>query len=100
MRTRNQAEVALSNAYRIVFGVDGGARNREQMLVVADLERFCSAHKPIFGADAREDALRNGRREVWLRINDSLRLKNPTVDDLLSAESPDEGQADGYDISV
>lgn len=42
--------------------------------VLADLARFCRAHDSTFHTDPRVDALLEGRREVWLRIERHLRL--------------------------
>lgn len=42
--------------------------------VLADLARFCRAHDSTFHKDDRADALLEGRREVWLRIQRHLRL--------------------------
>jgi hypothetical protein len=75
---------ALANAYRSVLGTDG-QRSPAQMLVYADLARFCRAFRPTFVPDAREHALLEGRREVWLRMTDALRTPHPTENDILSA---------------
>lgn len=39
-----------------------------------DLSNFCRANSPTFHADPRVHALLEGRREVWLRIQDHLKL--------------------------
>lgn len=44
------------------------------MEVLADLAKFCRANSPTFDADPRLHALQEGRREVWLRIQNHLRL--------------------------
>lgn len=59
--------------YRLVFT---GPRAEA---VLADLARFCRAHETTFSADGRAQALLEGRREVWLRIQHHLQL---TPDDL------------------
>ena len=43
-------------------------------LFLDDLARFCRANEPCFDADARRHALLEGRREVWLRIQNHLGL--------------------------
>lgn len=44
--------------------------------VLADLATFCKANEPCFHPDPRVHALMEGRREVWLRIEQHLKL-NP-----------------------
>lgn len=56
------------HAYRMLF------RGPHADVVLKDLARFCRAHEPTFHADTRAHALAEGRREVWLRIQNHLRL--------------------------
>lgn len=42
--------------------------------VMADLARFCRAQESTFHEDPRAHALLEGRREVYLRIQDHLKL--------------------------
>lgn len=42
--------------------------------VLKDLARFCRAHETSFMSDARAHAVLEGRREVWLRIQEYLNL--------------------------
>lgn len=42
--------------------------------VLKDLARFCRAHKSTFHEDPRAHAMLEGRREVWLRIQNHLNL--------------------------
>lgn len=42
--------------------------------VLKDLAKFCRAHQTAFHADARMHAVLEGRREVWLRIQEFLNL--------------------------
>ena len=64
----------LQKAYRIAFaGASGEA-------VLADLARFCRANEPCFMENQRYHALLEGRREVWLRIQNEL---NAPVEELL-----------------
>lgn len=44
--------------------------------LLEDLAEFCYAHKSAFHADARMHAVLEGRREVWLRIQEHLNLDN------------------------
>jgi hypothetical protein len=57
-------------AYRDTF------RAPTAQLVLKDLARFCRAHEPAFHPDARKHALAEGRREVWLRIQEHLNLNS------------------------
>lgn len=42
--------------------------------VLKDLARFCRAHTSTFDKDPRLHAMLEGRREVWLRIQQYLEL--------------------------
>jgi hypothetical protein len=42
--------------------------------VLKDLAKFCRAHESTFNPDGRAHALMEGRREVWLRIQNHLQL--------------------------
>ena len=50
--------------------------------VLADLAKFCRANESTFHPDARVHAVAEGRREVWLRIQQHLNLSD---DDLWRA---------------
>ncbi len=65
----------LKTAYQIVFGAGPASGT-----VLADLGRFCRADEPAWSEDARHHARLEGRREVWLRIQNELKLP---VEDLL-----------------
>ena len=43
-------------------------------VVLADLAKFCRADRSTFHADPRVHAALEGRREVWLRIQEHLNL--------------------------
>lgn len=64
------------NHYRAVFRSDSGTR------VLADLREFCRADAScvVVGKDGKIDThatvLAEGRREVWLRITETLNLTN------------------------
>lgn len=45
-------------------------------LVLEDLAKFCRAHETTFHADPRIHAVLEGRREVWLRIQQHLNLSD------------------------
>lgn len=56
------------HAYQATF------RGQYAHIVLEDLAQFCRAHKTTFQPDERAHALAEGRREVWLRIQEHLRL--------------------------
>ncbi len=60
----------LKTAYQIAFGA-GAASGA----VLDDLRRFCRGDSPCWSEDARHHARLEGRREVWLRIQDQLNLQ-------------------------
>lgn len=55
--------------------------------VLKDLARFCRAHKSTFYADPRLHALAEGRREVWLRIEEHLKLSPDELWELYSGSA-------------
>lgn len=68
----------LARAYRRAFeGKDGE-------LILKDLAHFCHANRPTFdpGDDpnGRKHAFREGRREVWLRIQEALATTDADAD--------------------
>lgn len=60
---------ARARAYKVTFG-----SRPEQSAVLADLAKFCRANTTCFHADPRLHAVAEGRREVWLRIQNHLQL--------------------------
>ena len=58
----------LKAAYQVALMNDAG------QLMQRDLRKFCRADESCFDADPRVHAAFEGRREVWLRINDFLTL--------------------------
>ena len=67
-------------AYSRVFEFGNPTRDDLQ-LVLKDLARFCRADASTYHPDARQSAMLDGRREVWLRIRDHLMLG---IDDLFA----------------
>lgn len=47
--------------------------------VLKDLALFCRAHDSTFHDNERVAAKFDGRREVWLRIQEQLRLNDPQL---------------------
>lgn len=70
---------ALTNrkrAYQRLFDTPDGK------VLLVDLARFCRAHESTFHPDARVAANLDGRREVWLRIQQHLQLDSEDLWDL------------------
>lgn len=61
LQTRRQAYVSVFS------GPNGDA-------VLRDLAKFCRARESTFHLDARVSAVLEGRREVWLRLQEHLQL--------------------------
>lgn len=57
-------------AYNACFNFDAP----QGFHVLKDLARFCRANESTFNPDPRTHALLEGRREVWLRIQEHLQL--------------------------
>ena len=55
-------------AYQLAFNSETGR------VVLDDLARFCRAHESTFHPDPRTHAVLEGRREVWLRIQQHMQL--------------------------
>lgn len=56
--------------YRAVFNAETVAGTE----VLADLSTFCRAHEPTFHPDPRLEGILQGRREVWLHIQNYTKL--------------------------
>lgn len=69
-------------AYCTVFGPDTPAHKA----VLEDLARFCRANTSTFHSDPRLHAVLEGRREVWLRIQNHLNLTPAQLCSLLEKE--------------
>lgn len=76
-------------AYRAVFGPPGEP-DVAQRRVLADLAGFCRAQRSCFDSDPRAHALLEGRREVWLRIQQTLRLTEEQVAELVEMSDDDD----------
>lgn len=59
-------------SYQQTFSVDKNVHARD---VLEDLARFCRANESSFHLDSRVHAALEGRREVWLRIQQHLNLE-------------------------
>lgn len=63
-------------------------------LMMADLAWFCRADRTCFDLDARKHALAEGRREVWLRIQEHLTLTPEQLAALYGAPAKQNGDDD------
>lgn len=83
----------LAIAYNRVFD----KKNQYTSLVLKDLAEFCRAHASTFLPDARAHAVLEGRREVWLKIQELLELSIDEVYDLHKVREyvPKRRSADG-----
>ena len=70
--------------YHEVFNSAGGQR------VLADLADFCRANTTCWSPDPRIHAMLEGRREVWLRIEQHLNLTTDQLMILYKAIAPKE----------
>lgn len=78
-------------AYRRVLG----GQSPEQRLVLKDLARVCRAHESTMVQgkvmlDERAHAFMEGRRWVWLRIQDHLKLTPEQLWDLYDGRGSDQ----------
>lgn len=64
---------ARQGAYRRVFA-GNAATQADVQLVVEDLRRFCYGDTSAFDVDDRVHCVKTGRQEVWIRVQDHLRL--------------------------
>lgn len=56
-------------------------------VVLADLAKFCRARETTFHPDPRVAALQEGRREVWIRIQDHLNLSPEELYELATGQA-------------
>lgn len=58
--------------------------------VLKDLAKFCRANELTFNTDARIHALLDGRREVWLRIQQHLRMTPDELAEIYGHPEPEQ----------
>lgn len=75
-------------AYNQVFNPENQFTNQ----VLADLARFCRAHVSTGNKDPYIAARLDGRREVWLRIENHLKLSPETLWLLFDGSPPPPSQ--------
>lgn len=82
-RSRAQEFVAdRQTAYRQVFSGPYGET------VLEDLAKFCRAHESTFHENPHAMAFQEGRREVWLRIQEHINLDAEKLWQLFGAAGP------------
>lgn len=69
-------------AYKLAFGSPAG------QAVMDDLAKFCRANETCFSPDPRVHAALEGRREVWLRIQQHIGLTNDQAFSLYTGLHP------------
>lgn len=62
-------------------------KNMTAKRVLLDLAKFCRAHKSTYHQDARVHAVLEGRREVWLHIQNYLNLTDEELYELYEVKS-------------
>jgi hypothetical protein len=84
-----QAMLAIARmkarSFRVVFDAEG-KNGREVGHVLAALRAFCAAQTPAIGATPEETYRLNGRRDVWLFIQDKLNFNDRQVAEFVEAE--------------
>lgn len=79
--------VNLAREYKSLFHGDNGAIRRSGEHVLADLRSFCFAGgKTVFDKDPLMMARREGRREVFMRLQNFLNLDEATVQKLMELD--------------
>ncbi len=59
---------------KLAFSQTFNLESQSVIAVLEDLAAFCRAHETAFNPDPRIHAALEGRREVWLRIQNHLHL--------------------------
>lgn len=65
--------VRVKKSYRSVFQTPEGRR------VLRDLAKVCHAASTTFDADPREQARKEGKRQIWLRIQNMIMIPDDEV---------------------
>lgn len=82
--------MSLRNAWRGLYREPTGELTPPARTILVDLQRFCYANRPTIKVspttgqvDPYAMAVAEGRREVWLRINEYLKLDDRDLQQLL-----------------
>lgn len=63
------------SAYRRLFDLEG----QDAQIVLADLAKFCRATQTTVTPDDRASLVLEGRREVWLRLQQHLQMDEESL---------------------
>lgn len=74
-------------AYQMVFD----EQNQFTKAVLKDLAKFCRAHETTYHKDPRQHAVLEGRREVWLRLQEFLKLTEDQIYELHKVKDMSQG---------
>lgn len=74
-----------ARSFRVVFDTEG-ENGREVGHVLAALRAFTMAQAPAVGATPEETYRLNGRRDVWLFIQDKLNFNDRQIAEFVEAE--------------
>lgn len=76
----DKARDILKTRQQAYHGIFGEEKSVHAKTVLEDLARFCRAELSTFHADPRIHASLEGRREVWLRIQEHLKLSQEELE--------------------
>ena len=76
---RSEKKAALSNQAAAWRSCLHPAKNQAAKAVLAELAMFCRAHESTAHANTHVAARLDGRREVWLFLQERLRLDDETL---------------------
>ncbi len=79
-----------STAYKQVFKKD----DKWSTIVLLDLAKFCQAHDSTYQKDERLQTVLEGRKQVWLRIQNYLQLDDEQLFNLHSVKYLPKGGAE------
>lgn len=88
LRRAKQFLTHRARAYRRLFNIT----NQDAEFVLADLAKFCRAHSSTAHKDPYIAARLDGRREVWLRLQQHLQLDDDTLWALIGGPQPSKGE--------
>lgn len=66
----------------MAYGFTFNKADKSNYAVLVDLAKFCRANETTYMKDERLSAVLEGRREVWLRIQNYLNLSSDELLDL------------------
>ena len=82
--TGKKAQRALEAVYHLKRGYTAAFQGQTEQVALRDLANFCKANAETYHPDARINAYNEGRRSVWLRVQQMLNL---SLDELVKLYS-------------